>query len=105
MWGNFDEKQHLKDHDETVDTRGWLQWDPDDVSAELTITVTQGDYDCVGPPVTCLPTEDKWRVELTRPAPPPWSKGAASGTAAGVVTKTDGSTYTIDWDSPPLNLN
>ena len=105
MWGNFNEEQNLKDSDETVDTRGWLRWDADDASAELTITVTQDGYDCVGPPITCRPSDDKWRVEVTRPAPPPWSKGGASGRAAGVVTKNDGSTYDVNWDSPPLRLS
>jgi hypothetical protein len=105
MWGNFDERQNLKHSDETVDTRGWLQWDADDQSAVMTITVTQDGYECTGPPIACSPNDDTWKVDVTRAAPPPWSRGAASGTAAGVVTKNDGTTYDVNWDSPPLTLH
>jgi hypothetical protein len=105
MWGNFNEKQNLKNGDMTVDTRGWLEWEEGDESAELTITVTQIGDGCPGPPITCRPGHDKWKVDVTRPAAPPWNKRAASGTAAGVVTRTDGSTYEVNWDSPPLTLH
>ncbi len=104
MNGNFDERQGLKDSDETVDARGWLEWDDDDDFAEITITVIQDGYECDGPPITCRPNSDTWRVDVTRPAPPPWSKGPASGRAAAVVTKKDGTTQDVPWDSPPLML-
>jgi len=105
MNGNFDPEQNLKNHDQTVDVRGWLEWDDDDASAVITITVTQDGYDCPAPPMTCLAPDDKWRVDVTRGAPPAWSKGAASGTASAVVTRDDGTTYPVEWDSPPLTLH
>jgi hypothetical protein len=104
MNGNFDERQNLKNSDQTVDTRGWLTWDADDVSAEITITVIQDGYECVGPPISCSPPEEKWRVDVTRHEPPPWARGAASGRASAVVKKQDGRTEDQPWDSPPLTL-
>jgi hypothetical protein len=104
MNGNFDERQNLKDNDQTVDARGWLTWDPDDKSAEITITVSQNGTECPAPPITCTPSDSTWRVPVTRAAPPPWSKGAASGTATAKVTRQDGSTYDVPWNSPPLTL-
>jgi hypothetical protein len=105
MNGNFDPRQNLKDHGRTVDARGWLSWDVDDDFAEITITVIQDGYECSGPTVRCEPPSEEWRVEVTRAAPPPWSRGPASGRAAAVVTKTDGTTQDNPWDSPPLTLH
>jgi hypothetical protein len=105
MWGNFNEHQNLKNGDMTVDVRGWLRWDPEDLSAELTITIVQDGTECTAPPFTVKPPADTWRVEATRPAPPPWQRGAAAGRAKGVVTRKDGTTYEVDWDSPPLTFN
>jgi hypothetical protein len=105
MNGNFDERQRLQDGDQTVDARGWLTWDPDDASAQITITVIQDGYECPGPPITCAPPSETWRVPVTRPAPPPWRRGTASGRAEAVVTKQDGSTQDVPWSSPPLTLH
>jgi hypothetical protein len=104
MNGNFDEQQNLKNSDQTVDARGWLTWDADDESAQITITVTQDGYACPAPPITCRPSDATWRVPVTRDSPPPWSKGTATGTAAATVTRQDGTTYDVPWDSPPLTL-
>jgi hypothetical protein len=106
MNGNFDERQGLKHDDRTVDTRGWLEWDADDLSAEITITLRQGD-DCEAhaPAFTCQPPSDTWQVDVTRGSEPWWTRGSASGTAKAVVRKQDGSTEQVDWDSPPLTLH
>jgi len=110
MNGNFDTRQGLKDSDMTVDARGWLKWDQDDAFADITITVTQDGYECDGPQMRCRPKGNKpgvretWEVDVTRPAPPRWRKGPASGRAAAVVTRTDGTQYPRPWWSPPLTL-
>jgi hypothetical protein len=105
MNGNFDERQRLKDDDQTVDARGWLTWDDDDDFAEITITIIQDGDECAGPTIRCEPPSDKWRVEVTRPEPPPWNRGDASGRADAVVTKKNGTTQDDPWDSPPLELH
>jgi hypothetical protein len=74
MSGNFDERQGLKDGDQTVDARGWLTRDDDDEFAEITITVIQDGYESSGPTIRCEPPSDELRVDMTRPAPP-WSRG------------------------------
>jgi len=104
MNGNFDRRQNLKDGDRTVDARGWLEWDDDDDFADITITVIQDGDECSGPTIRCEPPSEEWRVEVTRPDPP-WSRGPASGRAAAVVTKKDGTTQDDPWDSPPLTLH
>jgi hypothetical protein len=110
MNGNFDTRQGLKHSDMTVDARGWLTWDQDDDFAEITITVTQDGYECDGQPMRCRPKSknpgdrETWEVDVTRPGPPRWRKGPASGHAAAVVTKTDGTKYDAPWWSPPLTL-
>jgi hypothetical protein len=109
MNGNFDTHQGLKNSDWTVDAHGWLTWDQDDDFADITITVTQDGYDCNGPQMRCRPkskpgVRETWDVDVTRPAPPRWRKGPASGRASAVVTKKDGTTYSRPWWSPPLTL-
>ena len=106
MWGNFNPTQNLKDGDKTVDTRGWLVWEPGDASADLTITVSQDGYDCTGP-VTCSPppTNGTWKVDVKRPDGSKWAKSAATGTASAVVKRDDGSIYSVAWNSPPLSLS
>jgi hypothetical protein len=105
MNGNFNPDQNLKNGDMTVDARGWLRWGPLDKSAEIAITVTQDGSPCSGPVMTCEAPSDKWQRDVTRAAPPPWSKArGASGQARAVVTKQDGTTYVSWWDSPPLTL-
>lgn len=110
MNGNFDTDQGLKGSGMTVDARGWLTWEQGDAFADITITVTQDGYACAGPQMRCRPegntpgVRETWKVDVTRPAPPRWRKGSASGHAAAVVTKTDGTTYNAPWWSPPLTL-
>jgi hypothetical protein len=105
MNGNFDPTQNLRNSDQTVDARGWLSWDATDASAEITISVVQNGYTCpAAQPITCTPRDSTWRVDVTRPAPP-WQRGGAAGTAAATVTRRDGSTYDVPWDSPPLTLH
>ena len=104
MNGNFDATQKLKNSDQTVDARGWLSWDPTDASAQLTISVSQNGYTCPGPPITCTPDDDTWRVELSR-APTKWQKGGATGAAGATVTRRDGTTYNAPWDAPSITLD
>jgi hypothetical protein len=105
MNGNFDRRQGLKQDDRTVDARGWLEWDDDDVSAEITITIRQGDGCEAQAPFISEPPSDTWQVDVTRGSEPWWTRGPASGTASAVVTKQDGSTENVDWESPPLTLH
>jgi hypothetical protein len=105
MNGNFDPTQGLKNNDQTVDAKGWLRWDTGDKSALITITVTQNGYSYAGPSITCQNGNTSWEVPVTCPPPNRWAKGPASGSAAAVVTRQDGSTYQQPWASPPLTLN
>ena len=106
MNGNFDPTQGLKNNDQTVDARGWLEWAPDDESAEITITVSQNGYICPGPPITCTAPGKAWQVDVTRDAPPPWQRGDASGSAAGTVTRRDGTIYDVPpWTAPNIRLH
>jgi|1186.fasta_scaffold01092_2 hypothetical protein len=106
MNGNFDERQGLKHNDRTVDAQGWIEWAADDVSAAITITLRQDD-DCEAqaPGFISEPPSNTWQVDVTRGSQPWWKRGAASGSASAVVTKQDGSTEQVDWDSPPLTLH
>jgi len=104
MNGNFNLTQGLKNNDETVDTKGWLSWDTGDKSALITITVTQNGYSQAAPSITCQNGRTSWEAPVTCSPPDRWARGAASGSAAAVVTRQDGSTYERPWTSPPLTL-
>ena len=108
MNGNFYDQQNLKDNDETVDAKGWVEWGPDDASVDLTITVSQNGYDCDGPSFTCTRNgtdqRSDWQSDVRRPAPPPWARGGASGHAKATVTKYDGTTYRAPWDNRAIQL-
>jgi hypothetical protein len=105
MNGNFNPTQNLQHDDQTVDTKGWLTWDAGDQSAVITITVTQNTYSYSADPITCQVGSNSWEAPVTCQPPDKWAKGAASGSAAAVVTRQDGSTYDKPWTSPPLTLH
>jgi hypothetical protein len=104
MHGNFNTMLNRKQHDSTVDARGWLIWEADDVSASITVTVIQNTITAAGEPIECSPDDETWKVDVAS-GNGAFMQGSASGNARAIVTKTDGAKVEQYWESPPLSLH
>ena len=110
MHGNFNPMLNLKGND-NVDARGWLIWDDDDESAEITVKISQNGVTHTADPITRVnhthprDPEDTWKVDVPANGTP-FLLGSASGSAKAVVTTKSGAPKTYDyyWASPPLTL-
>jgi hypothetical protein len=106
MNGNFNTMLNVKKSKTMVDARGWLIWDPNDVSADITVTVTQNGVTGTGATFTCTPKDDTWKVDVLAAGGKTYAYGSANGKAEAIV-KTKGGPAGGDeyyWESPPLQL-
>ena len=103
MNGNFNPMLNLKESKTTVDARGWLLWDDDDVSAKIKVTVTQNGVTGTAN-VDCKKGDDTWQVDVPAPRGTSFVRGSATGTADATVTTTS-NPEPLWWQSPPLQLN
>jgi hypothetical protein len=103
MNGNFNTMLSRKHSGETVDARGWLIWDADDVSAEITVTIAQNGMTVAAPPFQRTPEDDDWRVDVDAISAQ-FLRGSASGSATATVTTVNGPEQYY-WESPPLTLH
>jgi hypothetical protein len=111
MNGNFNHVLNLKGNNE-VDARGWLIWDPDDESAEITVTVTQNGSEGTEV-ITCTrkhdddDPNDTWKAPVSADNGGKFVYGSANGEAEAIVTKRRGTgdPYEYYWvATPPVQL-
>ena len=103
MWGNFDSPLNLMDGGQKIDAHGPLGWDPDDASATVTFTITQGSVSG-SRTATYSPGASSWRLTITAAAGGRFHSGTATASGTSVVTLSGGGTETYTW-SQPVALN
>jgi hypothetical protein len=108
MYGNFN-RLNRQNGGQQLDVEGWLVWEGDDVSAELTITVTQaattGSHTVTVTRDSSDPTKpDRWDATVAANGSGPWLKGSAAGLAGAQTSRAAGGPVPSSWNSGPLDV-
>jgi len=108
MYGNFS-RLNRQNGGQQLDVEGWLVWEGDDMSTDLTITVTQG-ANTGSHTVTVTrdshdPTQpDRWEATVAANGSGSWVKGRAAGLAGATTTRGSGGPVPSSWNSGPLDV-
>jgi hypothetical protein len=102
MTGNFNSPLKVTTNGQHVQASGPLSWDSDEVSADIFITVSQGDAQATGEGAF-TPSDSEWQLTLTSTGSA-LQPGSAVGHGVAYVQTASGATETYRW-STPLTLN
>jgi hypothetical protein len=108
MYGNFT-KLNRQNGGQQLDVEGWLVWEGDDVSTDLTITVAQGATTGSHTVTVARDTHDpskpdRWNATVAANGSGPWVKGSAAGLAGAQTTRASGAPVPSSWSSGPLDV-
>jgi hypothetical protein len=100
MRSNIDTHLDLRHSGSTVSAHGPISdWEADELSAAITITITQNGVSATGTKSYAKPSS-RWDMSLVASNGGEFDDGAASGTAAAIVTLNGGGTENYDWSNP-----
>jgi hypothetical protein len=96
MWGNFDNALNLMNGGQKIDAHGPMGWDPGDVSATVTFTITQGGVSG-SRTASYSPGDSSWHLTITAAGGGHFHSGTATASGTSVVTLSGGGTTTYSW--------
>jgi hypothetical protein len=102
MNGKFDTQLKLMRNGTVVAVSGDAEWEPDDLSATIYATISQGDVSASGRTVDEVPRGTSvWMLAATVGGGDELTPGPATGTALAVTRLQGGAVATSEWTSPP----
>jgi hypothetical protein len=100
MRSNIDTHLDLRHSGSTVSAHGPISdWEADELSAAITITITQNGVSATGTKTYAKPTS-RWDMSLVASNGGEFDDGRADGTGSAVVNLSGGGTEDYDWDEP-----